>query len=75
MVKDSEGKESTELEELLYSQNESFIIFIKSVLDSAGIEYIVREGSLVHLRHAIPARFYVKKEDFKKAQNLLKDYL
>ena len=67
--------ESDEFEELMYSHSESFISFVKSVLDSAGIQYIVSNDSHVYLRHLVPSRIFVRKNDFEKARSLLKEFL
>lgn len=72
MTNENSKKSSSEYIELLSSPYEDQIILVKSVLDSAGIKYIVTDDSHVRVPHAvIPARILVKRKDVKKARKLL----
>ena len=76
MAEDNKSTKSDEFIELLYSQNETFIMFVKSVLDSAGIDYIVAGDNQVHIRACmVPSRVFVHQDDMQKARLLLKEYL
>jgi hypothetical protein len=75
-MKGNKNTESDEFEELLYSQNESFILFVKSVLDSANIHFVVRDECWhVYMPRIVPSRIFVRKNDVEKARSLLKKFL
>ena len=74
-MSDKSNIDPCEFTELLDSYNESQIAMIKSVLDSAGIQYIIQGDNLSYQRHIVPARFLVKKDDIEKVRILLKDFI
>jgi hypothetical protein len=60
--------------ELFSSSIEDQIAFVKSILDSAGIPFIIRGDSHAGISHAvISTQIWVKKEDVQKTKDLLKE--
>jgi hypothetical protein len=66
--------EYIEYEEILATHNPSDIALLKSILDAEGITYFFQgEYVAAYLLQAIPVRLMVRKDQVKKAVDIIKD--
>ena len=67
-------KEFTEYVQILETHNAGDRVFIKSILDAEGIVYFIQgEHVSNYLFNALPMRVMVKKDQAKKAREILKN--
>jgi len=67
--------ENIELEDILSTNNPGDAAIIKSILDGEGITYLIQgEHVAPFVGYAIPLRLLVRKDQVKRAVDMLKDF-
>ena len=62
-----------ELVPVLSTRDMTDVITIKSILDSEGIEYLLRGENMMYIDSLGPAIIFVKEEEVERVKELLKD--